>query len=117
MAKRSCRFRSSILPWNPRCRPIPIGHAHAINDPLSLRWTFGRNLTSVTELLGYTTGCYTATVTDPVALAAICTVDGDKLSLRPAAGDTTQAMVLTVNKDSSIDGPPGTEIKNFRKAN
>jgi hypothetical protein len=45
------------------------------------------------------------------------TVDGDKLSLRPTAGDTSQAMVLTVNKDGSIDGPPGTEIKNLRKAN
>jgi len=45
------------------------------------------------------------------------TVSGDQLTVRPTVGDASQSMVLTVNKDGSIDGPQGSEIKNLRKAN
>jgi len=44
------------------------------------------------------------------------TVDGDKITIRPTVGDTRQTMVLTVNSDGSIDGPPGSEITKLRKA-
>jgi len=50
-------------------------------------------------------------------LDATYTVDGDKISLRPAGGETAQSMVLTVNKDGSIDGPPGTNITKLKKVN
>jgi len=50
-------------------------------------------------------------------LEATYTVDGDKISLRPAGGEAAQAMVLTVNKDGSIDGPPGTNISKLKKVN
>jgi hypothetical protein len=50
-------------------------------------------------------------------LDATYTVDGDKISLRPTGGETAQTMVLTVNKDGSIDGPRGTNITNLKKVN
>jgi hypothetical protein len=43
------------------------------------------------------------------------TVDGDKITLHPTVGDTSQTMVFTVNKDGSIDGPPGSEITKLQK--
>jgi hypothetical protein len=48
-------------------------------------------------------------------LDATYTVDGDKISLRPTGGEAAQAMVFTVNKDGSIDGPPGTNITKLKK--
>jgi hypothetical protein len=44
------------------------------------------------------------------------TVNGDKITMRPTVGDTNQAMVFTVNKDGSIDGPPGSDITKLQKA-
>jgi hypothetical protein len=44
------------------------------------------------------------------------TVDGDKITIRPTVGNTSQTMVLTINKDGSIDGPPGSEITKLQKA-
>ena len=38
------------------------------------------------------------------------TIDGDKLTIRPTVGDTSQTMVFTINSDGSIDGPPGSDI-------
>ncbi|HXP86363.1 MAG TPA: hypothetical protein VN841_16670 [Bryobacteraceae bacterium] len=44
------------------------------------------------------------------------TVDGDKITIHPTVGDTNQTMVFTINKDDSIDGPPGSEITRLQKA-
>jgi hypothetical protein len=44
------------------------------------------------------------------------TVDGDKITMRPTVGETSQTMVFTMNKDGSIDGPPGSDITKLRKA-
>jgi hypothetical protein len=43
------------------------------------------------------------------------TIDGDKLTIRPTVGNTSQTMVFTINKDGSIDGPPGSEINKLQK--
>lgn len=43
------------------------------------------------------------------------TLDGDKLTIRPTAGDTSQTMVFVVNADGSIDGPPGSAIQKLQK--
>jgi|ERR1700683_703261 hypothetical protein len=44
------------------------------------------------------------------------TVDGDKLTIRPTTGDTSQTMVLTINKDGSLQGPQGSMITRLEKA-
>jgi hypothetical protein len=44
------------------------------------------------------------------------TVDGNKITMRPTVGETSQTMVFTVNNDGSIDGPPGSDITKLRKA-
>jgi hypothetical protein len=44
------------------------------------------------------------------------TVDGDKITMRPTVGETSQTMIFTMNKDGSIDGPPGSDITKLRKA-
>jgi hypothetical protein len=44
------------------------------------------------------------------------TVDGDKLTIRPVSGDTSQTMVLTINKDGSLSGPEGSPITKLEKA-
>jgi hypothetical protein len=44
------------------------------------------------------------------------TVDGEKITMRPTVGETSQTMVFTINKDGSIDGPPGSDITKLRKA-
>jgi hypothetical protein len=43
------------------------------------------------------------------------TVDGDKLTIHPTVGNTSQTMVFTINKDGSIDGPPGMDISKLQK--
>jgi hypothetical protein len=43
------------------------------------------------------------------------TVDGNKITMRPTVGNTSQTMVFTLNKDSSIDGPPGSDITGLQK--
>jgi hypothetical protein len=43
------------------------------------------------------------------------TVDGDKITIKPTVGETSQTMVLTINKDGSIDGPPGSDITKLQK--
>jgi hypothetical protein len=43
------------------------------------------------------------------------TVDGDKITMRPTVGNTSQTMVFTINKDGSIDGPPGSDITGLQK--
>jgi hypothetical protein len=43
------------------------------------------------------------------------TVDGDKITIQPVVGDTRQTVVFVMNKDGSIDGPPGSEITNLQK--
>jgi hypothetical protein len=43
-------------------------------------------------------------------------VDGDKLTIQPTSGATGQTMVFTINKDGSIDGPPGSDITKLQKA-
>lgn len=43
------------------------------------------------------------------------TVDGDKITIRPTVGDTSQTMVFTINADGSIDGPPGSDIAKLKK--
>lgn len=43
------------------------------------------------------------------------TVDGNKITMRPIVGNTSQTMVFTINKDSSIDGPPGSDITGLQK--
>jgi hypothetical protein len=43
------------------------------------------------------------------------TMDGDKIVIHPTVGDTTQTMIFTVNKDGSIDGPPGSDIAKLQK--
>ncbi|MFI5058342.1 MAG: hypothetical protein ACHQLQ_09150 [Candidatus Acidiferrales bacterium] len=43
-------------------------------------------------------------------------VDGDKITMRPTVGETSQTMVFTMNKDGSIDGPPGSDITRLQKA-
>jgi hypothetical protein len=44
------------------------------------------------------------------------TVDGDKITMRPTVGEISQTMIFTMNKDGSIDGPPGSDITKLRKA-
>jgi hypothetical protein len=44
------------------------------------------------------------------------TVDGNKITMRPTVGETSQTMVFTMNNDGSIDGPPGSDITKLRKA-
>ena len=51
----------------------------------------------------------------PSRIDGTYTVDGDKVSIRPTVGDTSQAMVFTMNKDGSLDGPPGSDIKKLQK--
>src|SRR5271163_2316060 len=43
-------------------------------------------------------------------------VDGDKITIRPLEGDTSQTMVFAINKDGSLAGPPGSEIPRLDKA-
>jgi hypothetical protein len=43
----------------------------------------------------------------PIQLAGTYTVDGDKLIIRPAEGDTSQSVTLSINKDGSLDAPNG----------
>ena len=43
------------------------------------------------------------------------TVDGNKITMRPTVGNTSQTMVFTINKDGSIDGPPGSDITGLQK--
>ena len=42
-------------------------------------------------------------------------VDGAKITIRPVVGDTSQTMVFVINKDGSIDGPPGSDITKLQK--
>jgi hypothetical protein len=42
-------------------------------------------------------------------------VDGDKITIQPVVGDTRQTMVFVINKDGSIDGPPGSDIAKLQK--
>jgi hypothetical protein len=42
-------------------------------------------------------------------------VDGDKITIAPVVGDTRQTMVFVINKDGSIDGPPGSDIAKLQK--
>jgi hypothetical protein len=44
------------------------------------------------------------------------TVDGDKITIRPVVGDTSQTMIFTINQDGSIDGPSGSGIPKLQKA-
>ncbi len=44
------------------------------------------------------------------------TVDGDKITVRPLEGNTSQTMVFTINKDGSLTGPPGSDIGRLEKA-
>ena len=43
------------------------------------------------------------------------TVDGDKLTIRPTVGNTSQTMVFTGDKDGSREGPPGSDITKLQK--
>jgi hypothetical protein len=52
----------------------------------------------------------------PIRLDGTYQVDGDKITVRPVVGDTNQTMVFVVNKDGSIDGPPGSQITKLQKA-
>ena len=50
-----------------------------------------------------------------IRVDASFTVDGDKITLKPTVGNTTQTMVFTINSDGSIDGPPGSDISKLKK--
>ena len=52
----------------------------------------------------------------PIRIDGTYIVDGDKITIRPTVGETSQTMVFTVNNDGSIDGPPGSDITKLRKA-
>jgi hypothetical protein len=44
------------------------------------------------------------------------TVDGDKITIAPLEGNTSQTMVFVINKDGSLAGPPGSEMPRLDKA-
>jgi hypothetical protein len=44
------------------------------------------------------------------------TVDGDKITIRPLEGDTSQTMVFVINNDGSLAGPQGSEMPRLVKA-
>jgi hypothetical protein len=52
----------------------------------------------------------------PIRIDGTYTVDGDKLTIHPTVGEKSQTMILTINKDGSIDGPPGSDITKLQKA-
>ena len=52
----------------------------------------------------------------PIRIDGTYTVDGDKLTIHPTVGERSQAITLTINKDGSIDGPPGSDITKLQKA-
>jgi hypothetical protein len=43
-------------------------------------------------------------------------VDGSKVVISPAAGDTSQSMAFTINGDGSLAGPAGSQIPKLVKA-
>ena len=43
------------------------------------------------------------------------TVDGDKITIKPLEGNTSQTMVFAINKDGSLTGPPGSDIQRLEK--
>jgi len=44
-------------------------------------------------------------------------VTGDKLTIRPLEGNTSQALVFTINKDGSLDAPQGAPFPRLVKVN
>ena len=52
----------------------------------------------------------------PIRIDGTYKVDGEKIIIRPTVGDTSQTMVFTINKDGSLAGPPGSDIRKLQKA-